>query len=98
MRSTTDPAKIGEDQFGEFITVTAFEEAKNGHTNFLQRLAQPLIIFRLERFLRERIARVGVEAGRNTDQLRLEVFEVFESAVEDVSGPPFAVLAVEQGS
>ena len=51
-----------EDQDGQIMAVAAFENRDHRDGQFADRLADPMIIFRLQGFLRERIAGVGIEA------------------------------------
>src|SRR6185436_16751337 len=58
-------------------------EQRHAHT--AQLLAQPVIIFRFERFLCEWVASVSVKSSRHADQLRLEFLHLTNCAAQNLA-------------
>src|SRR6266849_10317698 len=60
--TTVETFEECEDQDRQIIAVAAFENREHRDGQFADCLADPIIIFRLQGFLRERIAGVSIEA------------------------------------
>src|SRR5437879_4838093 len=72
------PLQIGKNQLRQIIAITSLQQTESGHAQPTDRLAEPMIVLRLQRFLRQRIARIGVEARRHRDEFRLELFQTLK--------------------
>ena len=72
--------QIREDQFPQLIAVAALQDTKRGNPQSLDFRAQPVVILRFQRFVRQRIVRVSVESRRNGDEVGLEILYALERA------------------
>lgn len=76
-------AKICEDQIRQHRAVAAFKNAEGRHAEFADALAEPLEVFGFQCFLRQRVVCIGVETGRNRDQVGFEFFHSTKRAFEN---------------
>src|SRR5436853_5653283 len=70
--TTGDTLEISENQIRQITAVTAFQNTEERNARFAQRFTEPMKIFRLQSFLRERIARVAIESRRDADEFGFE--------------------------
>jgi len=75
--------QVGEDQFGQIVAVAAFEDAERGDVELADGFTEPMEIFGLQSFLRERIAGIGIETGGDGHEVGLKVFDAVDGLGED---------------
>ena len=64
------------------MTITAFEHTEERHVQLVQRLAEPVKVFRQQRAFRQRVVGVGVESSGHGDEVGLEMFQVVQRVDE----------------
>ena len=62
--------EVSKNQLRQVIAVAAFENAERRNAQLANRFAEPMVIFRLQGFLGNRVARIGIETGRDGEQSR----------------------------
>ncbi len=83
--TTVETFEECEDQVGQIIAVAAFENRDHRDGQSADGLADPIIIFRLQGFLRERIAGVSIEACGKRYQVRFGGFEILQCLGQDTA-------------
>src|SRR6476660_742644 len=73
---------IGEYKFRQIIAVTTFQHAEGGNLEVAERLAQPVVIFSFEGFIRQWIAGIGIEAGGDGNNVGFKTFQIIQCAGE----------------
>src|SRR5215212_6009141 len=66
------PGQTNVNQFRQLVAVTAFQDGADRNVELPQPFSERSEVFRLERHLRDRVAAVSVEAGRNQEEVRFE--------------------------
>lgn len=77
--------EVGENELGQIVAVSAFENAVEGQVLPGNLLSQPMEIFGFQGFLGEGIAGVGVESGGNGDDAGLPLDQFRQRLAESVS-------------
>lgn len=77
-------SEVRENQFREVTTVAAFEQAEYGKAEGANFFAQPIKVLCFQGFLGDRVLGVGVEAGRDADEVGLEFVQIVQRGVYGV--------------
>jgi hypothetical protein len=89
---TVQAAEIGQNQIGEIVAVAPFKAIDGGDAELSDGFPKPLKILGFQRFLRQRITRVGVKAGGDNEHVGFAAAQLFQCAFQY-----FAILNARSG-